>query len=350
MSRTFKSDILFISKQRQASSDSYSWSYSCGGGLSSGLANSIKMVNALLNECGFTSNTVEAIDNNCIDRLVTQYSPRIVVIEALWVVPEKFKVLIKLHPQVTWYVRLHSEIPFLANEGIAMSWLHQYAAMSPTVNVAANSPRAHQALKRLLKVPVALLPNYYTIENRYSSKQPDSTVLDVGCFGAIRPLKNQLSQAIAAIRYADRRNKHLQFHINSSRVENKGNSVLNNLRGLFGNSSHTLVEHNWYDHDDFKTMLCNTIDIGLQVSFTETYNIVAADMVDCHIPVVTSKEVPFVVHPFQVEPTCIDDIVGGMELVMMLKKFKVHHINNCLLGGTNAKARMCWYDFMYSVV
>lgn len=350
MSRTYQSDVLFISKQRQTTTDSSSWLYGCAGGLSSGLANSIRMVNILLNNCGFKSNTVEAIDNNCIDRLVTLYSPRIVIIEALWVVPEKFKVLTKLHPEVTWYIRLHSEVPFLANEGIAMKWLHQYATMHPTVNIAANSQRAHIVLEQLLKVPVALLPNYYVVENRYPTKPIDNSVIDVGCFGAIRPLKNQLSQAIAAIRYADSHDKHLQFHINASRVENKGNSVLNNLRGLFDNSSHTLVEHQWYDHDDFKTMLCNTIDVGLQVSFTETYNIVAADMVDSHIPVVTSKEVPFVIHPFQVDPTNINDIVGGIELAMMLKKTKVHYINNYLLGATNAKARLCWREFLYDVL
>ena len=42
-----------------------------------------------------------------------------------WLV-SKFEVLQKLHPNVKWIVRLHSEIPFIANEGIAMDWIYEY--------------------------------------------------------------------------------------------------------------------------------------------------------------------------------------------------------------------------------
>jgi hypothetical protein len=55
--------------------------------------------------------------------------------------------------------------------------------------------------------------------------------LDVACFGAIRPLKNQLMQGVSAIRCAESIHKTLRFHINASRAEQKGDNVLKNLRG-----------------------------------------------------------------------------------------------------------------------
>jgi hypothetical protein len=72
---------------------------------------------------GVDSTIIEVIDNNGIDREVTKYKPTHVIIEALWVIPSKFEILTKLHPNVKWIIRLHSEIPFLANEGIAMEWM-----------------------------------------------------------------------------------------------------------------------------------------------------------------------------------------------------------------------------------
>src|ERR1700733_12166807 len=90
---------------------------------SSGLFNSTQFVSSALNAAGFNSKVVDVIDNNDIDREVSLFKPDIVVIEALWVVPSKFDVLKKLHPNVHWFVHLHSHIPFLSIEGIAIEWL-----------------------------------------------------------------------------------------------------------------------------------------------------------------------------------------------------------------------------------
>src|SRR5688500_11649943 len=106
--------ILFILKARDATN---TYGYSCG--LSTGLLNSATFVQDMLDSNGFTTKLVVVIDNNDIDREVTAFRPTHVIIEALWVVPSKFQILKKLHPSVKWIVRLHSEAPFLANEGIA---------------------------------------------------------------------------------------------------------------------------------------------------------------------------------------------------------------------------------------
>lgn len=155
--------ILFILKKRD--SNPYScgeWNSPYAKNKSTGLFNSVSFIRIMFEKFikKDTVHMVEVQDNNCIDREVTKFKPDVVIIEALWCVPEKFHILHKLHPHVSWVIRLHSETPFLANEGIAFEWLRKYADI-PKVYLAANSTRMVHELSRVLHTDVIYLPNYY---------------------------------------------------------------------------------------------------------------------------------------------------------------------------------------------
>jgi hypothetical protein len=151
-----------------------------------------------------------------------------------------------------------------------------------------------ESLKDLLGVNIIYSPNYYPVNLDFTiEKKKITNKIKVGLFGAIRPLKNSLTQAVAAINYANKNNLTLELHINSARVEQKGENVLKNLRALFKDSKHKLIEHGWLPHNEF-IELVKQMDICLQVSLTETYNIVAADSVNSNVPIVTSKEISFI--------------------------------------------------------
>ncbi len=297
------------------------WGHPHGYQLSSGLRNSVRFVVEMLQMMGIESEFVEVPDNNAIDKEVTRFKPTHVILEAFWVVPSKLDVLRKLHPFITWSVRDHSETPFLANEGMAFDWVNGY--LSRGVEIMCNAPRAladMQVVAASYGFPglISYAPNYYPTHTpktyRFGHPHPpraDDTVR-IGCFGAIRPLKNQMTQAVAALKYADIIGKKLEFHINSSRVEGGGNPVLNNLRALFANSPRaTLVELPWVDHATFLNELLK-IDIMLQVSFSETFNIVSADAVSCEVPVVVSAEVPWLKSYAVADPNSTDSIVNQM--------------------------------------
>lgn len=301
--------VLFVLKQRN-------------GYESSGLSNSVRFVVDMLWADGIEAGSVEVVDNNSIHREVTRYKPTHVVIEALWVVPSKFEILQNLNPNVHWVVRTHSEIPFLAGEGIAIDWCCKCVEM-PNVAVAANSAAAVRDMRRIvqaahpgwsseqIEAKVLDLPNFYPFHLRLPhGKKPDN-FLDVACFGAIRPLKNQLLQAVAATEYAGFVGKTLRFHVNGTRCEQGGDNVQRNLRALFSNTDHQLVEHAWLNHKDFLDTL-SEMDMGMQVSFSETFNIVAADMVVSGLPIVTSPEITWVTKWCQAEPTNSEDIVAKM--------------------------------------
>jgi hypothetical protein len=161
---------------------------------------------------------------------------------------------------------------------------------------------------------VIYLPNYYPDE--YKTKLFDYTkeYIDVSCFGAIRPLKNHLVQAHAALQFATKINKKLRFHVNSGRIEMKGEPVLNNLRSLFQqlvSTGHEMHNHLWTPKEEFLE-LCSTIDIGMQVSFSETFNIVGADHISQGVPLIGSNEIPWLHSKYGANPVDTSDIVSKL--------------------------------------
>lgn len=356
------SRVLFVLKYRQLyndvlfnkSEEEEPYTY-----FSSGLLNSASQVNEMLNDHGIESKLVQVIDNNCIDREVTFYKklpngkfekPTDVIVEALWVVPEKFEILQKLHPHIRWIVRLHSETPFMANEGIAMEWVLQYL-QHKNVYVGVNSLRMLDDLKGILPTEkedkLLYLPNYYDVDKNFIEcdlgSHHDHT-LDIACFGAIRPLKNQLLQAMAAVKFAKKLHKKLRFHINGSRVENKGDNVLKNIRALFtglNSEQYQLVEHGWKTPTEFKE-LCATMDMGMQVSLTETFNIVSADLVTMNVPIVVSDEVMWASSISKVsDSTDINSIVRQMQIVLDFGTIGVY-LNKHGLNSSNKKVVKDW--------
>jgi len=363
--------ILFICKNREFASDyNEEYTYS-GGNKSSGLFNSVTFMIDMLTEAGIECKMVGVPDNNSIDKEVHAYQPTHVIIEALWVVPSKFAVLTKLYPMVTWIIRLHSEVPFIANEGVTFDWIPKYMEYD-NVYVAANSKRIANDLESVYRKYVAYLPNYYPIdlydtpnipeENKFihfmdtildklhlptferQEVKPISNEVHIGCFGAIRPLKNQLIQAIAAIRYADSEGLKLFFHINGNRVEGKGEPVLRNIRELFASvPRHELVEHAWLDHGDFVNLL-KTLDVTMQVSFSETYNIVAADSIAAHTPVITSNEIVFVPEKFHADPTSTHSIMHALGEVLNGSRNHIAHSNFESLSRDAQHAKIVWIN------
>jgi hypothetical protein len=345
--------ILFICKRRQLN-------YSEWGeeNAPSGLLNSAMFVSDMLNDLGVKSKVVQVIDNNDIDREVYNYKPTHVFIEAIWVVPEKFDILKSFHPSVKWIVRLHSEFPFLSNEGIAIDWLFKYR--DKDIAIATNSSRIGSDLRRLLnkvydrfdgrvmRQEVPILPNYYPVNLNYKEKKDrHPQILDVGCFGAIRPFKNQLIQAVAAIKFADITDKNLRFHINCDRVESGGNPVLSNIRALFSNVEHDLVEHPWMPQHKFLDVL-RKMDVGMQVSFSETYSVISADMVNCNVPIVVSKEVSWTSSFSKADANDVNDIVSKMYTAVhypVLAK-----VNKYLLNINSASSKRQWRKYIQKEV
>lgn len=335
--------ILFVCKKRI---DSY--------GKSFGLLNSATFVSDFLNHTGYQSKVVTVNDSNDIDRVVTKHNPTHVVIEAIFVPASKFTELLAIprHKKRTQIVRLHSKLPFLANEGIAFPWLVEYAKiarLNPNFIIAPNSEQLTHELHHTIHLHTVYLPNVYMESeppnSRWDIKHHPHHV-DIGCFGAIRPMKNTLIQAVAAIKFAKRIGRKLIFHINGDRVEQNGGQVFKNLVALFNGSDNCELRcHPWMSHKEFLKLIC-TMDIGMQVSYSETFNIVTADFVSMYIPVVVSKEVSWVSSMFHANPNSSDDIANKLNFTYKVGKIYLPLVNNVLLQKYNRDAKREWMHFL----
>ncbi len=269
-----------------------------GSDLSSGLLNSVGFLIDMLNANGVAAKMVSLVDANKIDKAIWDYQPNVCFIEAVWVLPAKVAELQMKWPHVHFAVRNHSELAFLASEGAALERITGYLQLG--VEVTSNSPRAAHAITIVAQSIgeadsiATYLPNYYPVDAVIPTPHRALPgVVRVGAFGAIRPLKNHLETAVAAIDFAQRLGKRLEYHINATRIEMQGAPILKNLQGLFDQTWRaTLVPHGWLDHAAFLELL-TTMDFAVCASFSETFCIVAADAVRMGCPLVASKEVPW---------------------------------------------------------
>lgn len=341
------SKSLFLLKRREdySADPSYSGSYQ----IATGMWNSAKFVVDELNSAGRDADLAMVIDANGIDAAVMSYNPTHVFIEGLWVTPAKFVELMGLsrHAGRTWVVRVHSEIPFISGESIAMEWIAEYLRIG--VVVAPNAPRAAEQLQwqRDHLVPPAVssivyLPNCYPQVFDPIVPKIESTFIDIGCFGAFRPLKNQLQQAFAALRFAENIGKTLRFHVNS-RLDAAGVQPYRNVQGLMASVGAILVEHPWEERNVFLESL-RDLDVLLQVSMSETFNIVAADATLVGTPILTSSELPWV-YPVHADPQSVDDIVKKLQMVYAQRSFFVTR-NRVGLQSYARESKRRWTQYL----
>ena len=141
--------------------------------------------------------------------------------------------------------------------------------------------------------------------------------IDIGCFGAMRLLKNQCFQALCAIQAADKLGKILKFHITINPTASSypydavsdRDPISNNLKELFKNSRHELVIHEWLSQDDFKELI-HEMDLGLQISFTESFNIVSADFVNNDRLIIVSDAIYWLSPIMHVSTTDYESVVN----------------------------------------
>lgn len=324
--------------------------------ISSGLYNSVKFLEERLRQLGIHANIAQVNDANDIDKEVHRHRPTSVILEAVWCPPEKFEALLPLHPNVEWTVRVHSEIPFLANEGMSIKWLMTYILFEK-VSISCNSIRATEDLRvavrsahpdwneAKIRQKVMYLPNYYPTDVVGNDEHKPGTHLNVACFGAIRPMKNQLIQAFAAVDLAAKMKKKLRFYVNGTRIEQSGENVLKNLQSLMDTTGNHLVREDWKEHKEFIKVLKH-MDLGMQVSLSETFNIVSADMVVSGVPIVVSPEVFWATKQCQADPTDLKDIVKKAQDVLGYAKESIKKKNYAGLKRASEEAQELWLEYI----
>lgn len=325
--------VLFILKWRVVPYDGCSWGWMDPGTpvdpsaklLSHGLNNSCRFVVDMLNEAGVDAKLVQVAEDNDIWKEIVAYEPDLVVIEAYWMRPKKLVDLAERFPGLKIVIRGHSSTPFLADDTIGFPWAIEYLQLGGTV--AQNDPRHADEMRFLAedlfdmdaeeaRHRVPFLPNYYPVEHHHRFAEPaghrHEDAVDVGCFGAVRSFKNHVGQAIASRMFAERIGRRLRFHINGDRLERGGQAASKALDAIFEHGDAELIRHDWIPvHSEFLALV-RSMDLVTQVSFAETFCIVAADAASQDVPLVTSPEVPWGSPLFRADPVDVRAIAHKM--------------------------------------
>lgn len=208
------------------------------------------------------------------------------------------------------FVHVHSKFPFLGVEPTAYKFIKDY--IDNDIGVIFNSTELRDCFPKS--------KNNLFLENIYSGDplEPkifsDKEFINVGCHGSMRHMKNIPLQAIAAKIYAESKGLKLRFHINNTRHDGDGTIVLNSLKSIFSGSTHEIVECPYVGHESFKLYINKNIDIGMQVSLSETFNIIAADYIYSGVPVVVSDEIYWCDDLSKAKYSSVESIIEKMDL------------------------------------
>ena len=311
-----------------------------------GLSNAAKATYESLYKSNLDVSYHYVIDNNEIYLGCEQYKPDYVIIDGLWVVPSKFEELNSIYPNIKWIIRMHSDIPFIAQEGIFSEWMYKYVNL-PKVYVAFNSKTALDIVQSLFKdrkEKIVYLPNMYKLSDKLPFKpKPKSDTIKISIFGAARVLKNQFLQAIVALELAEKLNKKLELSINVNTKDVNGLPIYLNIIHLLKDhpsKKHSINLVEWSDRDKFLSSV-KDMDIGMQVSFTETFNLVCADHIECNVPILGTNEIPWMHFLYKVDPLDHKQILNRLLFSYKYPKLNVY-LNRLLLIRYTEKSIKQW--------
>jgi hypothetical protein len=232
--------------------------------------------------------------------------PRAVVLMAFFLDPQAIANIAEAFPRTRIYVKCHSNPQFLAGENHGWQRLLQIADLGaglPNLGIGCASEDMTRTLQAL-GVKAVWLPNVYDLAaagHARGVRKFNDGALHVGIFGALRPFKNAVGQTCALAMAARASARPLVLHTNGTRVEMAVNNDLVNMREICRRSGFRLEVHGWLDYAEFISLAAR-MHVALQVSFTETFNYVAADCIAAGTPVVGSPAIRFLPDAWKVNP------------------------------------------------
>jgi hypothetical protein len=284
-----------------------------------GLGVSSDLTTKYMKEFGFNVKSVGVIDDNKIDKVLHDERPHLLIIKAFWVRKEKLELLAIKYKKTKFIIVSHSKPTFLSTETNGFNRLMDIVDLSKKYDNIFLGSNNLDFTENLISLDekVVYIPNIILPKPNNNKRKKD--ILRVGLFCAIRPMKNVMNQVIASISASNELNIHLELYVITNRVEMGGDVTLKNLRDLFNrldSDKYKLIELDWMEWNSFNDKI-KDMNIGLQSSFTETFNIVAVDFINNNIPVITSPSIEWSSEIFKTNPDNITEIRNKIKLLFL---------------------------------
>lgn len=268
-----------------------------------------------------------------------------VCISAPWLSTRDLRAMAKHYKDIKFTVVSHSNVGFLQADPNGVRLLREGLALSkeiPNFQIAGNSIKFVEWIKEAYDADVALLPNMYP--SNTPAKPWNGGVIKIGAFGAVRPQKNLMTAAAAAIAIGRELDRPVEFYYNSGRDEGGGGTIAYAVYQMCqGVPNFKLDRVAWRPHGEFKKVI-GDMDLLIQVSYTESFNMVTADGIDCGVPSVTSTAIYWVPDSWKADS---DDALSVAKVgVKLLTHMRLRKEGLQALKKYNKKALKCWREYL----
>jgi hypothetical protein len=322
-----------------------------------GLGNSARMTANTLSRAGVWTDVwaITTVDDLCKRLSNVQYEAKSyhehrvshVVLHAPWLTVQAVGSLISRFPDVRFLQICHSKVSFLYVDTGAVSRLHDLVELSQTVPnycFCGNSRKFSDWVTRTLGKSL-YLPNLYdvsTFRSLSGRRTPSNTLLKVGCFGATRPFKNLITAAAATMELAEMLGVGAEFHISSGRDTSK--QVLLTVAELLSPSRRVkLVDAGWQSWGKFRRLI-GTMNVLMQPSFTESFNMVTADGIAEGVCSAVSEAIDWVPKRWRADSDNAND-VAKVAANLLYDGYAVEEGREALLDYVKLGTRI-WLDYL----
>jgi glycosyltransferase involved in cell wall biosynthesis len=301
-----------------------------------------------LNARGYDVTVVPAKNNIDVVEAIREHGFTHVVISAPWLSALDVDTMVRHFKDVQFAITSHSNIGFLQADPGALKLLRQYALISKEVDnlkIGGNSVIFADWFSDIYDVEKLLLPNLYEVYKLEEPRCGCSKVLRVGTFGAIRPQKNVVTAAAAAMLLGRMTGRQVEFNVSTGREDGGGNVILNAIRQMMIQVPNVeLVERHWSNWHEFKRVV-RDMDILFQMSYTESFNMVTADGISEGVPSVTSDAIVWVPDEWKAQG---DNVFSVAETAHRILKHRDGEVERGMkaLKEHNERGLKYWEEFL----
>jgi hypothetical protein len=268
-----------------------------------------------------------------------------VIISAPWISLYDMRNLVAHFPHIKFLVLSHSNVGFLQADPWGVELYRQYAELSKTyknLHIGGNCSQFTHWFESAYGEQCVLLPNIYPCEKVRSKKWDGKSPLKIGAFGAIRPEKNFMTAAAAATAIQRKLGVDVELHMSTGGDGCKSptlpaiGQMTKDIKGL------KLIRHDWQLWDGFIELIAD-MDLMIQISYTESFNMVTADGVSCGVPSVVSSAIRWAPLSWRAD---VDDSMSVADKGIELLEIDQRYLGYEALVKSNAAAFEHWEHYL----
>lgn len=268
-----------------------------------------------------------------------------VVISAPWLSLHDMKNLVRNFSDIQFVILSHSNVGFLQADPNGVELFRKYAELSKThknLKVGGNSSRFAEWFKISYHEDCVCLPNLYPTPRIHGKVWDGYSPIKIGAFGALRPEKNFMTAAAAAVAIHSMLGIPIEIHMSTGGEECHSTTLpaivemTEHIKGI------KLIKHDWESWDKF-IQLISSMDLLIQVSYTESFNMITADGISVGVPSVVSPVIYWAPDSWKADP---DDAINVAEVGIRLLTTNQHHIGSDTLLEHDERSIKYWIDFL----